>query len=380
MQSAECQRDAILPVLEAFAIDGDLVSLDQWMDGHINLTYLARVARDERIEPYVIQKVNSKVFTDIKSLMDNAIRVSEHSAEKLISMPGVTPDQLERGAIKFKRTRSGEAGLLDESGDVWRLYPCIQRAKAFKVAMSPEEAYEAAWAFGLFQVLLSDLPGPRLNETLPRFHDTLWRFDNLENAATVNSHARADSVAGELEKMYKRRRQSGVLQKAHAEGKIPERIVHNDAKLSNVLLDTETRKAVCVIDLDTVMPGYSLHDFGDLVRSICSPAKEAEEDLSRIQVRLPYFEALVSGFLDSAGDMLTPGEIELLPDAGWVLTLEVAIRFMTDHLEGDRYFRIHHPGQNRVRAVSQFTLVERLEEAMPAMREIVRKKMPAKYR
>lgn len=378
MQSAEKHREQILPVVDAFTLEGSVVHIDQWMDGHINQTYLVTVRQGEETRPYVLQRVNSRVFPDIAGLMDNAIRVSEHAVRKLASTPGLSADDVERGAIRFLRTRLGGPSHPDPSGDAWRLYPCIERCQAQLVATTPDEAYEAAKAFGRLQCLLSDLPGERLCETIPGFHDTPRRFAQLDAAARSDARGRARGVHGELQAFDERRNGAGVLQHAFRDGAFPERIVHNDAKLSNVLLDEKSHKAVCVIDLDTVMPGYALHDFGDLVRSICNPADEAETDLSKIEVRVPFFEALVAGYLDAAGPMLTPKEVDLLPDAGWLLTIEVAARFLADHLNGDIYFRIKYPEHNLVRARAQLTLARRLEQAMPELRAIVRTMAPAR--
>jgi Ser/Thr protein kinase RdoA (MazF antagonist) len=378
MSSADTRHEHLLSVLDAFGVEGTLVHLVQWTGGHINQTYVAGLERAGTVRTYVLQRINSHVFPDIAALMDNAIRVSEHATRKLAATPGVSADTLERGALRFLRTRLGEPSHPDISGDAWRVYPCVERATAKLTADSPNEAYEAAKAFGLFQRLLADLPGDRLRETIPGFHDTPRRFAQLDAAARSDPRGRARTVHGELQACDARRGNGAVLQQAFAAGAFPERIVHNDAKLSNVLLDETTRKAVCVIDLDTVMPGYALHDFGDLARSICNPADEAETDLSRIEVRLPFFEALVAGYLDAAADMLTSREVDLLPDAGWVLTIEVAARFLADYLNGDVYFRIKFPEHNLARTRAQLTLARRLEEAMPELRAIVRKLAPAR--
>lgn len=378
MPASDTRDEHLLSVLDAFGINGTLVHLVQWTGGHINQTYVAGLERDGAVRSYVLQRINSHVFPDIATLMDNAIRVSEHATRKLAAIPGVSPDRLERGAIRFLRTRIGAPCLPDVSGDAWRVYPCIERATAKLTADSPNEAYEAANAFGHFQCLLADLPGERLRETIPGFHDTPRRFAQLEAAARSDPRTRVRAVQPELQACETRRSRGAVLQEAFAAGAFPERIVHNDAKLSNVLLDETTRKAVCVIDLDTVMPGYALHDFGDLARSICNPSDEAETDLSKVQVRLPFFEALVAGYLDAAADMLTSREIDLLPDAGWVLTIEVAVRFLADYLNGDTYFRIKFPEHNLARTRAQLTLARRLEEAMPELRAIVKRLAPAR--
>jgi len=376
MPHSDNLEEQILSVLDSFALAGSMTGFTQWMGGHINQTYVVKMQEHGVGESYVLQRINGRVFRNIPVLMDNAIRVSEHAIDKLAAN-GANGEAVRRGAIRFLRTRDGTPFCPDPSGDAWRLYPCIERADAKLTADTPTEAYEAALAFGRFQHLLADLPGARLQETIPGFHDTRLRYAQLDNAARTDAVGRTAAMRAELQACFSRTAAATVLQCACEDGAFPERTVHNDAKLSNVLLDSDTRKAVCVIDLDTVMPGLALHDFGDLVRSICNPADEAEPDTSKIEIRLPFFEALVAGYLDAAGDMLTAAEVELLPESGWVMTLELATRFLADYLNGDHYFRIKYPEHNLVRTRSQLALAQRLEEAQPAMREIVRRYQPS---
>ena len=363
----------VTELFREFNLTGKVTDIDMWTGGHINQTFLVKFRTEIDERRYVLQRVNSRVFPRLPELMDNAIRVAEHSVYRLLNDPATTKKDIERGALRFLLTPAGKPYIPDpgKSGDVWRVYPCIEGAEAHMVATRPEEAYEAARGFGNFQRLLSDLPGGRLHDTIPNFHNTPVRFIHLADAAHKDVKGRRAVVQDSLDAYLKHREEAGILQREFEAGAFPERTVHNDAKLSNVLLDNNTGKAVCVIDLDTTMTGYALHDFGDLVRSICNPADESETDLSKIQVRLPYFDALVKGYLESTRGVLTEREIELLPMAGWVITLEIGARFLTDYLNGDVYFRIKYPEQNLHRALSQLAFAQRLEEAMPELNRAV---------
>jgi len=235
------------------------------------------------------------------------------------------------------------------------------------------QAYQAARAFGSFQDLVSDLPASELEETIPGFHDTPQRFQRLLQVAEDDPLGRLESVRSDFEFIKARQGMTGVLLNLHQEGKIPERVTHNDTKINNVMIDTETDAAVCVIDLDTVMPGLSLYDFGDLVRSAVSPAEEDERDLSKVQMRMPIYEALVEGYLDAAGDFLNDVEVEHLAFSGKLITLEIGIRFLTDYLEGDVYFKPQREQHNLDRARTQLTLVARIEEQEEAMVKFAQK-------
>jgi Ser/Thr protein kinase RdoA (MazF antagonist) len=236
---------------------------------------------------------------------------------------------------------------------------------------SPEQAYAAAKSFGAFQSLLADLPGGRLHETIPDFHHTPARFARFQQALAQDAHGRAAAAVPEIAFALARAHEVSVVVDALRDGTLPERVTHNDTKLNNVLLDDITQEGVCVIDLDTVMPGSVLYDFGDLVRTSTSPAAEDEIDLTKVQMQLPMFAALVKGYLESAGGFLTPKEKELLPFAGKLITFEIGLRFLTDWLEGDTYFKIKRPTHNLDRARTQFKLVESIEAQLPAMQALV---------
>ena len=364
--------DFVQSLSDQFRLPGNAVKMEQWFAGHINRTYCATVAAPGGASPrrYVVQRVNSHVFPDIEALMNNAFLVAEHAVKRAAEERGITLDEASRDNVRFLMADTGRPWIPDPSGDVWRVYPCIENVDSFLVAESPALAREAGMLFGRFQNTISDLGGPRLAETIPDFHNTPKRFDKLVASAEADVKGRLAAVRPVYEEMIARRERGGALQRAFAAGVFPERIVHNDTKMSNALFRHGTGKGVCVIDLDTIMPGYALHDFGDLMRSACNREEEDTEDLGAIHVDMDIYEAIVDGYVSSARGMLRPDEVRLLPEAGWAMTMEVGIRFFTDYLDGDVYFRIARPDHNLIRAKSQLTFAKRIEEAMPALQAI----------
>ena len=348
-------------IFSGFLPDASFRRADLYFGGHINHTFFVDAAMPGG-EParYVLQSVNKHVFENYAGLMKNVMRISEHLARKSEEL-GSTDSA--RDHLHFLRTVNGTMGI-DAPEGYWRLYRFIDRAEGRNRAETPEEAFEAARAFGRFQRLLADLPPPRLEETIPRFHDTRNRFANLEAAFAADACGRAAECRADYEAFLALRGEALRLQEAHEAGLVPERITHNDAKFSNVLLDLKTNRAICVIDLDTCMPGLSLHDFGDLMRSMCSDRPEDEPDTSLIVARREMYDALAKGFLSEVGTVLTETEKEILPYGGIAMTLEVGVRFLTDHLEGDHYFRIARPGHNLVRARSQLALARSMLERL----------------
>jgi aminoglycoside phosphotransferase (APT) family kinase protein len=240
-------------------------------------------------------------------------------------------------------------------------------AKTYDAVESPQQAYQAAKAFGQFQKMLADLPAPRLHDTIPDFHHTPKRFANLKQAILDNKANRLSLAKAEIDFALKRKSICSVL----LDAKLPERVTHNDTKFNNVMLDNATGEGICVIDLDTVMPGLALYDFGDMVRTTTSPAKEDERDLSKVTMQFPMFEALVRGYLSSAGEFLTPAEKKFLAFSGKLITFEIGLRFLTDFLEGDTYFKVHRDGHNLDRCRTQFKLVESIEQQENEMNRLV---------
>ena len=353
-----------------FAIQGDFLFGEEIQSGHINSTYRASYRQpDGSPLRYIFQAINRNVFKDPFAVMRNVERVTHHINSKVLRVKKDLGGQ----TLNLFPARAGGSWVEDEDGGVWRCYNHIEGCLTYDVVENTRQAYQAARAFGSFQDLVSDLDASQISETIPDFHHTPLRFERLMRAVEENVHGRLAGVAEEVE--FVRRREPLVrhlIELADA-GKIPMRVTHNDTKINNVMIDAETDEAVCVIDLDTVMPGLVLYDFGDLVRSATSPAAEDERDLSRVEMRMPVFEALVEGYLESAGNFINDTEAEHLAFAGKLMTLEVGIRFLTDHLEGDVYFKTHHAGHNLDRCRTQLKLVERIEEQEQAMDAFVRK-------
>ncbi|MGI9109224.1 MAG: phosphotransferase enzyme family protein [Opitutales bacterium] len=360
-------HDAVA-IAREFSLSGDVVTATPYGSGHINDTYKVDVKSAVGPSRFVLQRINHHVFRRPDELMANVERVCAHAYAKL--KHAGAPDA-ERRTLRLIPTKSGRAWHIDASGNRWRCYHFIEGATGHDVVRSPEQAYAAAKSFGAFQSLLADLPGGRLHETIPDFHHTPSRFARFQRALAQDAHGRAALAVPEIAFALARAHEVGVVVDALRDGTLPERVTHNDTKLNNVLLDDITQEGICVIDLDTVMPGSVLYDFGDLVRTSTSPAAEDETDLSKVRMQFPMFEALVKGYLASAGGFLTPKEKELLPFAGKLITFEIGLRFLTDWLEGDTYFKIKRPTHNLDRARTQFKLVESIEAQLPAMQASV---------
>jgi hypothetical protein len=358
-------RHGIRSVSEYFEICGQFLSAEPYGSGHINDTYCATYDQSGSQARYIHQRINHSVFKDPVALMDNVRRVTEHLRRKLAGESDGS-----RRTLTLVASRDGQPFHRDEHGNYWRTYVFIKNARTYDAAETPQQAFEAARAFGKFQRLLADLPGPRLHETIPDFHHTPKRFTALENAIKADACNRAKEASPEIEFALKHKAMTTVL----IEARLPERITHNDTKLNNVMLDDATGEGICVIDLDTTMPGIALSDFSDQVRTTTSPAKEDERDLSKVVMRFPMFEALVRGYLSATQEFLTPAEKRYLVLSGELFTFEVGIRFLTDYLSGDTYFKIHREGHNLDRCRTQFKLVEsinRQEEEMTRFVESV---------
>jgi aminoglycoside phosphotransferase (APT) family kinase protein len=347
-----------------FTLAGGVRAAEPLPRGHINDSW--RVTADGA--QYLLQRINPHVFPSPLHVMENVARVTAHLGACL-SAAGVA--DAGRRALRLVPARGGGQWVVGDDGDMWRCYAWVPGAHTKERADTPEDAYRAARAFGEFLRLLADYAGPPLHETIAGFHDTAARFGALATAVHADQRGRAAGARAEIDAICAHRDLAQVLPPLVAAGEVPVRIVHNDAKLANVLLDDVTGAALCVVDLDTVMPGLALHDFGDLVRSLASPTDEDEPDVSRVGVREEFFAALGRGFLEAAGAILTPRERSLLVFAGRLITLEQAARFLTDHLSGDRYYRTLHEGQNLRRARTQIRLFESLTEHAPALERIV---------
>jgi len=352
-------------IADGFTLEGSFVKGSRHGNGLINDSFIAECQNGEATRRYILQRINHHVFKDVPALMDNVRRVTDHLA--------AVPQVPNRQPLRLVRTHSEQGFLLDDHGCHWRCYDFIEGAKSYDVIHSLPIARAAAYSFGEFQAQLVDLAGPRLHETIPDFHNTRQRFANLRAAIDADTVSRVSTVGPEIEFALARESLANSLLDLHEAGGIPERITHNDTKISNMLIDETSDEGVCVIDFDTVMPGLGLYDFGDLVRSATNPCLEDETDLSQVSVQLPIFEQLVAGYLGSARSILNATEIDQLTVSGRLITYEIGLRFLTDYLAGDIYFRTDHPEQNLDRARGQFTLLKSMKSAETEMRQIVSK-------
>lgn len=355
-------------IARAFPLPGGFLSAQPHGSGHINDTYAVETDQAGIRVRYLLQRINDRVFADVPGLMENIQRVTQHAAVRAGG-----GREAARRALQLVSTVEGQPCHRDATGGWWRCYHFIEGARSYDLVQIPAQAAAAARAFGEFQRLLVDLPGPRLHETIPAFHDTRRRFAAFQRALEADAGNRAAGARAEIEFALRHEPLADVLLALQARGEIPERVTHNDAKFNNVMLDDATHEALCVVDLDTVMPGLALHDFGDLVRSATNAAVEDEPDRTRVHARPEIFAALAEGYLSSARPFLNAAELAHLAVSGQVITFEQGLRFLTDHLAGDVYYKTRHPGHNLVRAANQFALVRSLEEQRPALEATVRR-------
>jgi aminoglycoside phosphotransferase (APT) family kinase protein len=293
--------------------------------------------------------------------MENIGRVTDHLRTKCTGI---------HTSLSLVPTVDGGHFHVDESGEFWRMYRYLEGTRSYDSIPSIAHAREAAAEFGRFQAMLRDLPGPRLHETITGFHDTPARYAQLHESLASDVHDRVKHCAPEIDRALAWEAGAGSLIDLQRAGKIPERITHNDTKINNVMFDLNSDKAVCVIDLDTVMPGLALNDFGDMVRTATTAAAEDETDLSRITMRMDYYEALVDGYLATAGESLNEAEVENLAVAGKIITIETGIRFLSDYLNGDEYFRVQRPQQNLDRCRAQFALAISIDKQLGDMQRL----------
>jgi Ser/Thr protein kinase RdoA (MazF antagonist) len=356
------------PIFFQFAVKGDFAGAQLLKVGHINDTYLVDSDSSGSREQFIFQRINHFVFRDPKRLMANFEKITHHIRAKLEKTPGSNPD---RETLNLLPARSGGCFYVAPDGEYWRAYRFVGDVHIVNVATKPEEAFEAGRAFGCFQKLLSDLDASSLHETIPFFHHTPRRFARFKEVLENDTHGRAREARDAVAFVFEREPMTAVVTDALAGGRLPLRITHNDTKINNVLFDNRTGKAICVIDLDTTMPGSSLYDFGDMVRTTTSFAAEDERYLAKVKLELEMFRALADGYLEEAQDFLTSQELDLLVFSGRLITYTIGLRFLTDFLEGDVYFRTHRPGQNLERARAQFALVRSMENLEQAMDDCI---------
>jgi len=348
-------------LVRRFAVEGRIKEIAPLPGGHINEGYRVEMAGDTT-SSYLLQRLNPDVFPRAELVMENIARVTRHLAAR------PRPETL---TLSLVPTTTGGAWVNDAAGACWRMYSFVRGAHVLEHTSSPGTVRTAARAFGYFIASLDDYSGPPLHITIPGFHDAPARLDSLERAARADPARRLESARPELEALLAQRDTAEQFEDV-IRNRVPRRrIVHNDAKLANVLLDDVGGNARCVVDLDTVMPGSALHDFGDMVRSMSSATAEDERDLLKVAVRYDLFEAIVAGFLEGCGPLLTAAERANLLLAGRVITLEQAARFLTDYLEGDRYYRDTHGDQNLARARTQLRLYESLTHGRDDLQRII---------
>ncbi|MGB8168783.1 MAG: aminoglycoside phosphotransferase family protein [Chthoniobacteraceae bacterium] len=363
-------KDDLRDIARHFQIDAEFLSAAPCSSGHINDTFVGTYRHGAGEVRFIHQWINHHVFKQPERVMENIERVTSHQRRQLVDAGCVDP---ERRALTIVPAIDGQPYHRTLEGHYWRTFRFIEDAHTCEAVQSAAQAAEVARAFGAFQQQLVSLPGSRLHETIPAFHDTPSRFAALVRAIDSDPQNRAGDVRREIDFALQRESITGTLLALHAAGHIPERITHNDTKLNNVML-TAAGEGICVIDLDTVMPGLALYDFGDMVRTATSSTLEDERELSKVQMQMPMFRALVDGYLSAARDFLTPAERDHLAFSGKLITFEIGLRFLTDHLLGDTYFKIHRPGQNLDRARTQFALVESIEQQEEAMAAYVAKR------
>ena len=353
-------------VVAAFTVEGKVVDYVPFGNGHINDTRL--VTMDNGVQ-YVLQRINKNVFKRPDLLMENYVGVTKFIRKKIEAMGG---DPL-REVLNAIPTKDGKPFTIDEEGQYWRLLVYVTESMSYDQVEKPEQFYDSAVSFGDFQYMLRDYPAETLHETIVNFHNTPDRYRQLMEAIEGDAKGRLKEVTAEVEFAKARREFAYTLENAHKEGRLPLRVTHNDTKLNNILFDINTGKTLCVVDLDTIMPGYSVNDFGDSIRFGATTALEDETDLSKVNFDISLYELYVKGFIEGAKGGLTEGELEMLPIGAIMMTFECGMRFLADYLNGDTYFRVHRPSHNLDRCRNQFKLVADMESQLDQMRAIVRK-------
>lgn len=363
-------------IIHQFDIDGVYTDLRPYGCGHINDTYAVTFQTgNHKTRRYILQRINHMIFKRPEELMQNVENVTRHLQQKIANAGG----HPERETLTLIKNKNGSTFYKAPSGNYWRVYIFIEGAHTYEVVEKLDHIYNAALAFGRFQQLLSDFPAAELHETIPDFHHTPKRYQTFLEAVKHDVMHRASDVQDEIAFAMARGAETSRLVDLHHEGKLPLRVTHNDTKFNNVMIDDKTGEGICVLDLDTVMPGLSLYDFGEIVRTGANPAAEDEQDLSKVCLDMEIYDVLTHGFLDAARTILTPTEIQYLPYGPRMMTYENGIRFLTDHLSGDVYFKIHRENHNLDRCRTQFKLVEDMEHKFDQMSAIVNKYAVNKY-
>ena len=359
--------DSLKTIFERFNTEGTFLRGEPYGSGHIHDTFRIETVEKDK-DDYILQRLNNKIFKNIPELQRNIERVTLHLRKKITGIPG---SDIKRECLCLITSKENKSWIVDEAGNFWRMYIFISDHRSYNIVDNPEKAFEGGKAIGRFQAMLADLPGEPLYETIPFFHDIEKRLEKFNIILNTDPVGRAGTIHNEIDSVLKRSDIMKVILKLGKEGKIPLRITHNDTKFNNILLD-ERDKALCVIDLDTVMPGYIHYDFGDAIRTAANTAAEDERELSKVKMDIKLFEAYARGYLSETRDTLNIVEKEYLAFAPGLITYTIAVRFLTDYIDGDHYFKIHHEHHNLQRARAQLKLVESMEEQYETMREIIR--------
>lgn len=357
-------------VMDHFAVEGAYKSGAPYGTGHINDTFLVETARNAagtHTTPYILQRVNHQVFKEPEKLMGNVLRVTQHLRAKMADL-GRDPD---RNSLTLLPTKNGGHWHVDDDGNTWRLYIFISNSVGYDIVDSPFKAGEGGRAFGEFQKLLVDLPGDPLHETIPHFHDVARRIETFRDIVRSDPAGRAAAAAEEIAFAEARAEEMPALVRLQERGALPIRTTHNDTKFNNVLLDRDDGTAVCVIDLDTVMPGLVHYDYGDSIRTVTNTGAEDDPDLTNVEIDMDLFRAYTEGYLSEAHEFLTPEELEHLPFAGKLMPYMIGLRFLTDYIDGDNYFKVHRPDHNLERARAQFKLLSSMEQRFSEMQAVV---------
>ena len=355
----------------AFGFGNQCSYVKPFGEGHINETYAVYMPDHDGndVPLYVLQRININVFKNPDQVMDNIFGVTEY-LRNIIRRDG---GDLDRESLSYIKTKSGDSYFEDEKGQPWRCLHYVPNSVCYQQVEKPEQFYQSALSFGHFLKQLGDYPAESLYETIPQFHDTRKRFRDFEDAQRKDVKNRARLCRQEIDFVLSRKDDCGVLMNQLEEGKLPLRVTHNDTKLNNILFDQDTDKGLCIIDLDTIMPGLAANDFGDSIRFGASTAEEDEQDLDKVHFDISLYDIYVKGYLEMAKDVLTPEEIKSLPWGARLMTLECGMRFLADFLQGDVYFKTAYPEHNLVRARTQFRLVKEMEEQFDEMNKILKK-------
>ena len=356
-------------VIGQFQFPQELEECIPFGSGHINDTYRLKFTVDSSVQYYILQKMNKSIFTKPVELMENVLGVTAWLRKKIEENGG----DVTRETLNVLETADVKPYLVDAEGEYWRAYLFINGGTCYDQVEKEEDFYQSAVAFGRFQGLLADYPADTLHETIVNFHNTADRFGKFRKALEADACGRAASVQKEIQFVLDRESLAHVLCDKQDSGELPLRVTHNDTKLNNVMIDDETGKALCVLDLDTVMPGLSVNDFGDSIRFGASTAAEDEQDLDKVWMDLHLYEVYTKGFIEGTDGALTKEELDMLPMGAILMTFECGMRFLTDYLEGDHYFKIHREGQNLDRCRTQFKLVADMEKKLNEMNAIVNK-------